>query len=102
MSDVCNRLQGLTSGSSRNVTKDGTSVNVTKDENVTKDVVFTRMPDESYRKLFGALLLCSCNVFRTLLNCLCLLSIPVGKNLGQRKNQVLKERKKKLSLKLQV
>ena len=36
-------------------------------------LVFTRMPGESYRRPLGSLLLCSCDVFRVLINSLCLL-----------------------------
>ena len=31
-------------------------------------LVFTRMPGESYRRRFRSLLLCSCYVFRALIN----------------------------------
>ena len=35
-------------------------------------LVFTSMPDESCRRRFGSLLLCSCHVLRALVNSLCL------------------------------
>ena len=34
------------------------------------DLVFTRMPHQSYRRLLGSLLMCLCNVFRALVNSL--------------------------------
>ena len=34
------------------------------------DLVFTRMPGQSYRRLLGSLLLCLCDVFRALVNSL--------------------------------
>ena len=39
---------------------------------VRTDLVFARMPGESDRVRFGPLLLCSCDVFRALINSLCL------------------------------
>ena len=38
-------------------------------------VVFTCMPDESCRRRFGSLLLCSCDVLQALVNSLCLLVV---------------------------
>ena len=36
-------------------------------------LIFTRMPSEKYRRRFRSLLLCSCDIFRALIDCFCLL-----------------------------